>query len=190
MLTVVVESPYADDASSVVSRNVRYLRACLAYCLANNVAPYASHGLYTQPGVLNDQVPAERKNGMRAGFAIGSKLEERWFFIDLGMTDGMIRGEEAAKKIGQPTRRIRLPDWEKNCVREALIDRVFAGLLHREPSAPSRDVVASWTDEDLEQVAAWLGAPEDDTQRLPACLLAWALLKVRRSKACAEDDER
>jgi hypothetical protein len=32
-------------------------------------APIASHLLYTQPGVLNDGVPAERAHGIEAGLA-------------------------------------------------------------------------------------------------------------------------
>lgn len=176
MLTVVIESPYASDTAAGVARNLRYVRACMAYCLANDAAPYASHALYTQPGVLNDQIPAERKNGMRAGFAIGAKLEERWFFIDLGMTDGMLRGEERAARQTPPqkTRRISLPGWESNHVREALIDKIWGGLVVRAPEAPARDVVAAWTDEDLEQVTVWLNLPEDYSKSVPGCLLSWA----------------
>jgi hypothetical protein len=176
MITVVIESPYAADTAAGVARNMRYARACMAYCIANDAAPFASHLLYTQPGVLNDKDPAERKNGMRAGFAVAAKLQERWFFIDLGMTDGMLRGEEAAAKMTPPqkTRRISLPDWESNHVREALIDRVWSGLISRAPSAPARDVVAAWSDEDLEQVTVWLNLPEDYTKSVPACLLVWA----------------
>lgn len=42
MKLVVVESPYAGD----VERNLRYLRAAMADCLARGEAPFASHGLY------------------------------------------------------------------------------------------------------------------------------------------------
>lgn len=179
MLTVVIESPYASDTAAGVARNLRYARACMAYCIANDAAPYASHLLYTQPGVLNDKIPEERKNGMRAGFAIGNKLEERWFFTDLGMTDGMVRGEEAAAKMNPPqkTRRISLPDWENNHVREALVERVWAGLLKSSPAgplSPARDVVAAWSDEDLDQVLVWLNVPEDHTAKIPPCLIVWA----------------
>ncbi len=177
MLTVVVESPYADDTAAGIARNLRYLRACMAYCLAQDAAPYASHGLYTQPGVLNDKIPEERKKGMKAGFAIGARLKERWFFIDLGMTGGMVSGEAAAKKAGQPTRRISLPDWEKNPAREAMIDRVFAALCHRfvmkdgSGQAPARDVVGTWTDDDLLQVEEWLAIPAHYTSRIPRAIV-------------------
>ncbi len=118
MLTVVIESPYAADTAAGIARNVRYLRACMAYCLAQDAAPYASHALYTQPGVLNDKLPEERKKGMRAGFAIAGKMDERWVFTDLGITDGMLRGEEAAKKKNQPIRRLSIPEWDRSPVLE------------------------------------------------------------------------
>ena len=66
MRLVIVESPYAGD----VEENVRYARACLADCLARGEAPFASHLLYTQPGVLDDDVPGERALGIAAGFAV------------------------------------------------------------------------------------------------------------------------
>lgn len=50
MRRVIVESPYAGD----IERNMRYLRACLADCLRRGEAPFASHAIYTQPGVLDD----------------------------------------------------------------------------------------------------------------------------------------
>lgn len=65
MKRVIIESPYAGD----IDRNLRYLRACMADCLRRGEAPFASHGLYTQPGVLDDDKPDERKLGIEAGFA-------------------------------------------------------------------------------------------------------------------------
>jgi hypothetical protein len=47
-LTVAVESPFAGD----LERNARYLRAILRHLLLDGYAPFASHGLYTLPGVL------------------------------------------------------------------------------------------------------------------------------------------
>lgn len=47
MRLVIIESPFAGD----VVRNLRYLRACMRDCLRRGEAPYASHALYTQPGV-------------------------------------------------------------------------------------------------------------------------------------------
>ena len=108
MKLVVIESPYAGD----VERNLRYLRACLADCLARGEAPYASHALYTQPGVLDDRVPDERAKGMRAGFAWGAHAELVVVYEDLGVTPGMLAGIERAEKRGQRVERRRLSGWE------------------------------------------------------------------------------
>ena len=57
MQRVIIESPYAGD----VERNVRYARAAMADCLKRGEAPFASHLLYTQEGVLDDDIPGERQ---------------------------------------------------------------------------------------------------------------------------------
>lgn len=68
MRKVVVESPYAGN----VERNLAYARACLHDCLLRGEAPIASHLLYTQPGVLDDDRPEERKLGIEAGLVWGA----------------------------------------------------------------------------------------------------------------------
>jgi hypothetical protein len=95
---VIVESPYAGD----VERNLRYLRACLADCLRRGEAPFASHGLYTQDGVLDDTDPAQRKLGMTAGFSWVHVADVTAVYIDLGITPGMKRGIEVAEHLGKP----------------------------------------------------------------------------------------
>ena len=65
MRRVIIESPYAGDTTS----NIAYARRCMADSLARGEAPFASHLLYTQRGILDDTQPAERKRGMDAGFA-------------------------------------------------------------------------------------------------------------------------
>ena len=90
MKRVIVESPYAGD----VERNIRYARAAMKDCLLRREAPYASHLLYTQEGVLDDKNPAERKLGMEAGFAWGAVADYVVVYTDLGITDGMKLGIE------------------------------------------------------------------------------------------------
>jgi len=70
MRRVIVESPYKGN---LIQRwfNRRYARACLHDCLRRGEAPFASHLLYTQPGVLRDGVALEREQGIRAGLAWG-----------------------------------------------------------------------------------------------------------------------
>lgn len=85
MIRVIVESPYSGD----VGLNVGYLRACLADCLRRGEAPFASHGLYTQPGVLRDDVPNERDHGIQAGFSWRLAAHKTVVYCDLGLTSGM-----------------------------------------------------------------------------------------------------
>ena len=98
MVTVVIESPYAGD----IKRNMRYLRACMRDCLLRGEAPFASHALYTQPGVLRDDVPEERQHGIEAGFAFRPLTKKTVVYIDLGYSTGMQYGIKHAEEIGHP----------------------------------------------------------------------------------------
>jgi hypothetical protein len=90
---VIIESPFAGD----LERNARYLDS-----LRRGEAPFASHGLYTRPGVLRDADPAEREQGIRAGFAFRRVAARTVFYTDLGISEGMCQGFEDAKSIGHP----------------------------------------------------------------------------------------
>ncbi len=98
MIRVVIESPFAGD----VERNIEYARRCLADSLARGEAPFASHLLYTQPGVLDDTIPEERKNGMYAGFEWGSQADLCAVYKDLGVSPGMEEGIRRATNAGVP----------------------------------------------------------------------------------------
>lgn len=76
-------------------------------------APYASHALYTQPGVLDDTIPEERRLGMGAGFVWARLAQSRVFYIDRGFSGGMVAGLRDAIEIGQrfEFRRLR-GTWE------------------------------------------------------------------------------
>lgn len=93
MRLVIVESPYAGD----IEKNVRYARACMADCIRRGEAPFASHLLYTQEGILRDDVPGERKLGIDAGFAWGKKADATVVYTDLGISPGMQKGIDEAK---------------------------------------------------------------------------------------------
>lgn len=108
MHRVVIESPYAADTEEGVEKNLAYLRACMNDCFKRNEAPFASHGLYTQKGVLNDRIPEERRLGILAGFIWADLADARVVYLDLGMTDGMKKGIRHADKIGQPVEYRRL----------------------------------------------------------------------------------
>lgn len=98
---VLLESPYA----GAIERNTRYARACLRDCLMRGEAPIASHLLYTQDGVLDDQNKAERELGMRAGWAWFRAVDRVVVYMDLGETAGMKAGITRALKAGKPVER-------------------------------------------------------------------------------------
>ena len=105
MRRVVIESPYKGSPESPwgdVDRNLRYLRAAMADCFRRGEAPFASHGLYTQDGVLDDKIPEERKQGIQGGLVWGDLAEARVVYTDLGITPGMVIGIDRARQHQQP----------------------------------------------------------------------------------------
>ena len=107
MKRVIIESPYAGD----VALNLRYLRACMRDCLLRGEAPYASHGLYTQEGVLKDEIPAEREHGIQAGFAWRTVAEMTVVYTDLGVSHGMYLGMKHAQENGHTVELRKLDGW-------------------------------------------------------------------------------
>lgn len=113
MIPVIIESPFNAPKQEDLERNIRYARACLRYALHQGAAPFASHLLYTQPGVLCDFVPEERDWGIKAGQCLGDLMNETWVFTDLGISKGMEYGIERAMQWGRLIKHIELgPDWE------------------------------------------------------------------------------
>lgn len=109
MKLVIIESPYAGD----VERNVRYARACLADSLHRGEAPLASHLLYTQPGVLDDLKPEERKRGIDAGLSWGKAADLTAVYIDLGISAGMKAGIQAAQEVEREIEIRWLEEWDR-----------------------------------------------------------------------------
>ncbi len=107
MRRVILESPYAGD----IERNERYARACLRDSLLRGEAPYASHLLYTQPGVLDDQAPTERERGIRAGLAWGEAADATVVYENYGISKGMAYGIAAAKAVSRPVEIRTLKGW-------------------------------------------------------------------------------
>lgn len=98
MRLVILESPFAGD----VETNIEYARACVHDSLSRGEAPIASHLLYTQPGVLNDDDPEERQWGIDAGLAWKAVAHASVVYTDRGVSKGMEYGMAAAKKAGIP----------------------------------------------------------------------------------------
>lgn len=123
MLTV-IESPFAGGKPRGLldrltlgparrqARNVRYARAAVRDSLLRGEAPIASHLLYTQPGILRDDVPDERQVGIDAGLSAGALARRSAVYVDLGMSQGMRYGMKAAHTAGRPCEIRTIPGWE------------------------------------------------------------------------------
>lgn len=98
MKRVILESPYAGD----VAKNIEYARRCVKDSLIRGEAPIASHLLYTQDGVLNDENPDERMVGINAGLAWKSVADLQVFYVDYGISKGMQYGMDYAKENNIP----------------------------------------------------------------------------------------
>ena len=98
MKLVIIESPYAGD----IEVNTEYARACVRDSLERGEAPIASHLLYTQPGILRDEVDEERWWGINAGLAWRIVAELTAVYTDRGTSRGMEYGISAAISAGIP----------------------------------------------------------------------------------------
>ncbi len=98
MRLVIIESPYAGD----VEKNVEYARRAVRDSLGRGEAPIASHLVYTQPGILDDDIPEERQWGIDAGLAWRRVADMTVVYQDLGITKGMEYGIKLAEEEGNP----------------------------------------------------------------------------------------
>ena len=108
MRLVILESPFSGD----VTRNTKYARACVRDSLSRGEAPLASHLLYTQPGILDDQNMDEQLRGVNAGLAWLAGADATVVYTDLGVTGGMMHGIKCAEEHMVPVETRTLPGWE------------------------------------------------------------------------------
>ncbi len=94
---VLIETPYAGD----VDTNIKFARACMRDSLGRGEAPFAMHLLYTQEGILNDDIPEERNWGIEAGLAWGKHANKTVVYTNLGITPGMEFGIQRANEEGR-----------------------------------------------------------------------------------------
>jgi len=107
MKRVIIESPYAgrgdNDGKRYLDKqdNINYARKCLDDALSRGEAPFASHLLYTQEGILDDDIPEERALGIEAGLIWGECADQVCVYVDRGISKGMIKGVERAREEGR-----------------------------------------------------------------------------------------
>ena len=97
MKLVIIESPYAGD----IKRNTEYARLAVRDSLERGEAPIASHLLYTQPGILKEEIVEERQWGIAAGLAWLRKAEAMVVYEDYGISSGVAGAIEKAKRHGK-----------------------------------------------------------------------------------------
>lgn len=90
MKRVIIESPFAGNCNL----NVAYARLAVRHSLSLGEAPIASHLLYTQYTILDDNNNHERQWGIDAGLAWKHVAEKQIFYIDLGWSNGMKYAKE------------------------------------------------------------------------------------------------
>ena len=98
MRLVILESPFAGD----VQRNIEYARMCVRDSLLRGEAPIASHLLYTQRGILDDDIASERALGIEAGLSWRKVAEASVVYADYGISKGMQYGIDAMRAEGKP----------------------------------------------------------------------------------------
>ena len=96
MRLVIIESPFAGD----VEKNVSYARACVRDSLLRGESPIASNLLYTQEGILDDDISTERQHGIDAGLAWRKVADASIVYQDLGITKGMEYGIKLSEESG------------------------------------------------------------------------------------------
>lgn len=118
MRAVYLESPYANNGTAddvTIARNIRYLRACIRDCLLRGDSPIATHAVFTQPGILHDEIPAERRYGIDAGEPWRKVCEVTVIYTDLTPGVGVVEGEERSRKLGHRVEIRQLGgNWEQD----------------------------------------------------------------------------
>jgi hypothetical protein len=111
-------SPFTASTKQGIAENIVFARKCIVDCLRRGEASFASHLLYTQPGILNDHVPAEREAGMKAGERFLHICDLVACYIDRGVSSGMRRELRLALATATPIefrrldgKRLPTPKW-------------------------------------------------------------------------------
>lgn len=98
MRLVVLESPFAGR----IDANIAFAKEAVRDCLHRGESPIASHLLFTQPGILRDDVPGERRLGIDAGWAWYRVASAAIFYLNHGMSGGMAGALAVAEALSVP----------------------------------------------------------------------------------------
>lgn len=118
MIKVILESPFKgkgetkEEKEINTQKNIQYARACLRDCALRGESALASHLLWTQEGVLDDNDPEERKLGIELGLVWGNEAEKTVVYQDYGISEGMTYGIKRAEKEGRIVEFRNLKEYE------------------------------------------------------------------------------
>jgi hypothetical protein len=124
MKLVIIESPFAGD----VKKNTDYARLCVKDSLERGEAPFASHLIYTQPTIFDDNNAEDRKMGINAGLAWLKRADAHVFYVDLGMSKGMIAAANHYR-----TQETRIEFRVLNLNQSIVNDSSYSSYLHTFP---------------------------------------------------------
>ena len=100
---VLIESPFAGKSEQEKKDNISYARKCMADSFGRGEMPFAGHLLYTQEGILDDDIPEQRFLGIETAFkwAKSAGAGKSVVYVDRGLSRGMIGGIKRAKIDGR-----------------------------------------------------------------------------------------
>lgn len=102
LIPILIESPLASPTIAGLVLHKKFARACLKDSLSRGEAPYASHLLFAQEGLINDDIPEERALGIHAGLVWGKLATKTVVYTNLGISPGMQKGIDRAIKEERP----------------------------------------------------------------------------------------
>ncbi len=113
MKPVILESPYRGNNYEDTEENIRFARLCMHDCFLKGEAPFASHLLYTQEGILDDKIPDERTLGIEAGFVWKGLAQATIVYVNRGISGGMHLGIRKTIAQGQSLEYRSLSGYER-----------------------------------------------------------------------------
>lgn len=101
MKRVILESPFKGKNWEETEENIKFACLCARDCINRGEAPFASHLLYTQEGILDDKIPEERSLGIEAGFAWKQSADSTVCYINRGLSRRMHLGIKKSISLAQ-----------------------------------------------------------------------------------------
>lgn len=84
---VIIESPYKGKD---INSNIAYARAAVKDSINRDELPFASHLIYTQVGILDDNIIEERNKGINLNLEMIRRADLIAAYVDHGLSHGMI----------------------------------------------------------------------------------------------------